>query len=366
MNILIVTRDLPPTVCGIGDHSVLLAERLQARGHRATLLAGTGTAALDRMIVERFWEPDRLAELRKTIELLLPDRVVLEYTPLAFALEGSRCPNHAFTDFWADLGRERCTILILHETYFVAWWHAPSWITGPMQRKQLRRLVHCSHHVLTASHPLFEEVRQWSDQPSYSLLPLGTTIPVAPVDRGALRARYGIPASTRVLTLFGGGENLRRMKRHVEAVDAACAERALPVRWQLLGGIPGDWFSLRHEILRPGFLDVGDLSAHLQLSDLFLVPHLSGLCAKRSGLVAALAHGLPVVGTRGLHTDDFWEGVTGVTLVERRPRAALAHAAADLAADASRCRQHGASNREFFGRHFTWDAVVDTFLLNVA
>lgn len=361
MHILILTRHLAPTVCGIGDQSTLLAGHLEARGHRVTLLAGTGAAAPGRKIVENFWRPDRIHELDEAVAALQPDHVVLEYTPLAFAPDG-RFPNHALTRFWARLGQRCHTSLVLHETYFKAWWHPPSWITGPLQKRQMQRLVRASHRVLTASHVLFDEIRNWSDRPRYGLLPLGTAIPVAKVDRAALRARYGIAPSERVLTLFGGGESLRRLRGLVEAVDAEFAARALPMRWLLLGGVPAEWFVLRHAIVRPGFLEAHDLSAHLQMSDLFLVPHLSGLCAKRSALIAALAHGLPVVGTRGPYTDDFWSGVTGVTLVGRWPRRAFTQATADLAADEGRRTQLGVGNRQFFEGRFAWDRVVEAFL----
>ena len=365
MKIVILTRDLPPTVCGIGDQSTLLAQQLQARGHRVALLAGTGAPAPDRTIVERFWVPERMQELAKAIQALQPDHVVLEYTPLTFALEG-RYPNPALAQFWARLGRQCRTTLVLHETYFRAWWHPPSWVTGPVQKWQMRRLVRDSHRVLTASQPLLDEVRRWSDRTRFGLLPLGTAIPVGPADRTALRNRHGIDAAERVLTLFGGGESLRRMAGHVEAVEAEFAARRLPLRWLMLGGIPAGWFALRRPVVRPGFLDVRDLSAHLQASDLFLVPHLSGLCAKRSALIAALAHGLPVVGTRGPYTDDFWGDVAGVTLLHRWPRRAFARATADLAGNEPLLQKQGRANRELFESRFAWDRVVEAFLDDAA
>jgi glycosyltransferase involved in cell wall biosynthesis len=339
----------------------LLAETLRTRGHYVTLAAGSGTPAPDRVIVERFWQPDRLSVLKEAIDALGPDHVVLQYTPLSYALTGGY-PNVALDAFWEALGRRYRTSLILHETYFRAWWHPPSWVTGSLQKWLMQRLVRHSHRVLTASHPLIEEIRRWPRRPPCLLLPLGTNVPVAPADRAALRARYGVAPYEQVLTLFGGGEGLRRMRAHVEAVDAEFAARSTPARWLLLGGIPGDWFSLRLAAIRPGFLAVEDLSAHLQMTDIFLMPHISGLCAKRSALIAALAHGLPVVGTRGPYTDAFWDDAPGVTLVDRRPARAIARAAAALATDEGLLRRQGTENLRLFESRFAWTSVAEAFV----
>lgn len=364
MNVVIITRDLPPAVCGIGDHASLLAAHLRERGHRVWLVAGTGAPEPDTVVLERFWQPERLPELKRAIDALRPDQVVLEYTPLSFVL-GRRYPNDALVRLWEDLGRRYRTSLVLHETYFVAWWHPPSWVTGPMQKWQMQRFVRHSHRVLTASHPLLAEVRRWSERPRYALLPLGTTIPMVPADRADLRRRNGIPDSATVLTLFGGGEGLRRMRRQVEAIDAQFAASRTRAHWLLLGAIPREWFSLRH-VIQPGFLDPRSLSAHLQMTDVFLVPHVSGLCAKRSALIAALAHGLPVLGTRGPYTDAFWSEVPGVTLVEPRPAQAIARAAMELAADEALRQRQGAENRRLFESRFAWAKVVEAFLADAA
>jgi glycosyltransferase involved in cell wall biosynthesis len=92
------------------------------------------------------------------------------------------------------------------------------------------------------------------------------------------------------------------------------------------------------------------------------MPHVQGLSAKRGTLMAALEHSLPVVGTKGAMTDEFWSRVAGVRLVEKADAANFVDSVAALCADRQRRQDLGRENAEYYRDQFTWPAIARKFL----
>jgi len=360
MRIVIITKNLPPAVCGIGDHSVMLGEAIRAKGHSVTIIAGNGDIGADRCVEDNFWLPERIGRLAERLKALKPDHVILQYTPLMYALQGGR-QNPALAAFWAACSREYRTSIILHETYFRACWHLPSLIRGTFEKKMLKAMVLSSHNVFTASQPLLDEVKGWSGSARVCLLPIGANFVFQPVDRERLRTEWGIASGEIVLALFGGGKiNLRKLSGYIDATDALLREQGIGIKWLLLGGVKKEFFSLKSPVISPGFLPSKDLGEWLQLADIFLMPQILGLSAKRGTLMAAMQHGLPVVGTSGVMTDKFWEDLQGVVLV--RDREGFAEAVLSLSKDSSRRLQMGHANRDYHDNFLAWHKIADKLL----
>ncbi len=66
----------------------------------------------------------------------------------------------------------------------------------------------------------------------------------------------------------------------------------------------------RIEVHRPGALPAERVARHLACADIFLAPFSDGVSTRRTTLMAALQHGLPVVGTSGESTDSMLTGST--------------------------------------------------------
>ena len=296
------------------------------------------------------------------LETLAPDLLVLQYTPLMYAGAGGM-QNAGLARFWSECGARWRTVLVVHETYFRTWRHPPSLIKGSMEKWMLKRMVQASHKVFTASEPLFEEIRRWGvPATSVSLLPIGSGIPRRAIDRGALRRRHGIGEGEVILALFGGGEALHQSSSYANEVDAEMTRRGIQARWLLLGAVERDWFKFTLPVISPGYLPAEDLSAWLQVADILLAPHSCGMSAKRSGVMAALEHGLPVVGTRGAMTDSFWSGMEGVSLVEMPGERQFAESAARLGGQEQLRRKHGEANRSYFEANLTWKKLTNQLL----
>jgi glycosyltransferase involved in cell wall biosynthesis len=357
----ILTQKVPPEICGIGDHSIRFAAALREHGHGATVLARQGTQADGVAVIPGEIGPEWLASVLAGLDRLGADHVVLQYTPLMYS-EGHWRVERALLKCWRALGGTRPASVIVHETYFRAWRHPPSLLRGTIQKAFLKTLARHSRSVLTASIPLQAEMSGWRTARRPVFLPIGSNIPFTKADRSALRRTYGIAEEEIVLTLFGGGTSLRWSAHIVDSVERTLNNAKIPHSWLLLGRAPSAWFKLTSRVVDPGLLSSVDLSSHLQLTDLFLMPHVQGVSAKRGTLITALEHGLPVVGTKGAMTDAFWQDVHGVTLVDTRDADSFATAVAALCSDRQRRHYLGRRNSDYFRQELTWSKITGRFL----
>jgi len=361
MNIVIITRKILPTKCGITDHSLMLAKSLLNLGYRTTIMAGKGEQGENRKIISDDWCNSSLSVLFKELKSLKVDHIILQYTPLSFEVNKG-VSNYALRHFWETCGEHWQTSLIIHETYFQVWWYPPSWWRGPQQKRMLQQLSQSSHNVFTASELLVNELNSWGLDHKTNRLSLGSHFPVHNIDRIKERDRIGISSGEVVLTLFGGGQALKLMSQLVNQLDTFLSKNNISFCWCLLGGIPQDWFSLSAPVLSPGRMSELEISKFLQISDIFLVPHQCGLTAKRSALMAGMQHGLPIVGTKGYMTDLFWDGVPGVTLVPVSQKSKFNEEVLELCNNQHLRNLHGKQNQIYYENNCTWEKIANTLI----
>jgi glycosyltransferase involved in cell wall biosynthesis len=111
-----------------------------------------------------------------------------------------------------------------------------------------------------------------------------------------------------------------------------------------------------------GGLDAASLSCALQACDLLIQPYPDGASTRRTTLMAALAHGVPVVTTVGRLSEAFWSDSPIVTTVPAGDLERLADEAISLARDAGRRAAQAAAGREEYRRRFEISHTVAALL----
>lgn len=361
MRVGIITKDMPPFHCGIGDHGINLANAIRIAGEKAVIIADKGEVSEGVHVVECGWEYQGLKRLYLELESLGLNHLILQFTPLMYRNEKHR-NSHALVDFWERCTHRWKTSIIVHETYFRTWWHPRSWVNGSMEKRLLRKMVGLADFVFSASQPLVDEMQRWSTDSNVHRLPVGSNFPLVSIDRQVARDGFGIQADEIILVLFGGGNSLKWMKKHVYATDTLLHAQGIKAKWLMLGGIPDSWFTLKLPVTSPGRLSEQQVSTWLLASDVFLMPHYAGLCSKRGTLMAAMQHGLPVVGIRTEMTDAFWNNVEGVRLTTRFNTGLFAQYVSDLVVDHQLMTSMGRSNQKYFHSNFTWPMIAQSFL----
>jgi glycosyltransferase involved in cell wall biosynthesis len=191
-------------------------------------------------------------------------------------------------------------------------------------------------------------------------MPVPSTVPVIEDAEGAARVRACcLPHAEGSLVGHFGTYPPHASEQLAQVLTALLARRESCAA--LLLGRGGE--ALRERILREhphlagrlhakGLLPRREISTHLAACDLVLLPFPDGVSTRRTSAMAALAHGLAVVTTRGRLTEPLWDESRAVELVEAGDARAMCGAAERLLADEDERARLSAAARVLYGERF--------------
>jgi len=282
-----------------------------------------------------------------------PPWILLQYNPFRYGRAGI-APGLVRE---ASRLRRRCRAplaVMVHEAW-VEMSDPRSTLVGACQRAQLRALLALADGVMTSTQALAGELgaRAVHVPVATNVTPLATTPALA-------RARLGI-ADRLVLSLFGRA-NPSRALDHARRAIAAVARRHGAGRVVVLNlgaGAPALDVPAGVEVRSPGHLDDAELSRWLWASDLVLLPFTDGASTRRTTLMAALAHGRPVVALRGRSTDSVLTAhADALVLTPAGDPEGFVRATVEMAGDAERRVAVGAAGRRLYEARFDWPVLA--------
>jgi glycosyltransferase involved in cell wall biosynthesis len=231
-------------------------------------------------------------------------------------------------------------------------------LMGAWQRAQFLAILECAD-VAWSSTEAFTETLRRQTRARVAQMPICSNLPDRRAARDASRARLGVADGELVVATFGTGHP-SQLAGHIKGALGAVADVAGRVTFLNLGaGAPPVGVAAPGvRIVAPGRLDVSSLAEHLAASDLYLAPFVDGVSARRTTLMAALQHGLAVVGTDGHLTDTILRDARdGLLLTPSRDSAAFAVAAGHLATDPGERARRGAKARRLYETCFDWPSA---------
>jgi glycosyltransferase involved in cell wall biosynthesis len=186
---------------------------------------------------------------------------------------------------------------------------------GGLRQAAVRWLATGGHGVIVTNRPDYEEVLSWGlAEPTVRQIPIGSNIPtttVLPEAVAVVRRRLGLRPADALLGYFG----FLNESKGADLLVQALAQLPPHVHLVFIGGRTGDSdqannqafleqldglierLGLGERIHWSGYLDDSAVSEHLQASELMVLPYRDGVSLRRGTLMAALAHGQPVVST---------------------------------------------------------------------
>ena len=239
------------------------------------------------------------------------DALVLQYNPFSYGHRGI-APLLALQ--WrraaASAGR---AIVVVHEPYVAA--------TGPrfaalqvVHKAQLRALLESADVVVAPSQ---DAARRTGGD--VRVIPVGSNLPDRCSARRDRRRSLDVRAGEIVVATFGASDAGRSAPAVRDAVRRIAGEVG-PVLLLRLGRAPEPLDDLGDDVrvVVPGPSSGHGIASLLATADLFLAPYADGVTTRRTTLIAALQHGVPVVGTdvgrsdevlvRSLYCDEFaWD-----------------------------------------------------------
>lgn len=290
-----------PRQGGIEDYAERLTTALVNKGVEVTVVANgpeQESGSDERLQILRSPEPwDRRWARRWRDELnsRAVDLILLQYSPAMFD-----SPQHLA---WPLLSSTFPSVVAFHTL-----WGGPkrNYITAWRLLRAADAIIATNSEILY----LLERHLPWHLERTV-FIPIGANITPDSLEADRdIADQYGISNEKLVLSYFGMTYPGKGMKNLFET--ASILKKKLDIEFQLLcigGGISDDGSyraarrqmvaeaELEQEIRWTGRIPASHVSALLAASDIVVLPYTSGVSDRRGSLMAALAHGKPVVTT---------------------------------------------------------------------
>ncbi len=364
----LITSEYPPQHGGVSDYTHMVASHLASAREEVHVWcppAEDETPLAPGVSVHREMGRFAPADLRRAGHMLNrhcgPRRLLVQWVPHGY---GYRAMNLPFCLWlWTRATRHRDRVeIVVHEPYLT--FQQGSW-------KQ--RSVAVAHRLMTmvllrAAHRIWMSIPAWEAhwRPyalgrslEFNWLPVMSNIAVVddPLSVKAARARIA-PAGGLVVghfgtydrntadllmesvpAILGGGMGLTvlLMGRGSESMRAA-----------LIGRTP----ELAGHVHATGVRTASDLSVHLSACDVMVQPYIDGVSSRRTGIMAGLAHGVPVITTSGRLTEPLWAESGAVALAPAGDMAGLLKETERLLSNADARRRLGAAGRALYDERF--------------
>lgn len=363
----IVTGEYPPARGGVSDYTQAVSAGLAAAGDVVHVwcpeAAGSHVPPPGVHVhrVQGPWRREDLAEADAELDALpRPKRLLVQWVPHAY---GSRALNVGFCRWVHRRSRAGDIVdLMVHEP-FLAFGEGPlrQNVAAAVHRVMVALLLRAARRVWVAVPAWVDCLRPWAPKRhlDYCWLPVPSNVPVVSDAAGVSDVRSKL-AGDKNLIIGHFSTYGPQIRRDLTALVPKLLN-ALPDAHLLLLGRGGQSMaaalqacaeSQAKRICATGGIDAEALSRHLQACDLMVQPYPDGASTRRGTLMAALAHGVPVVTTVGRLSESFWQASPAVATVPAGQLSELLDAAVDLASDAARRREQSVRARELYEARF--------------
>lgn len=376
MKLGLVTGEFPPQQGGVGDYTHELAHALAALGVEVHVITRQSPVAnlqspLTIHPIIKQWSFPALFQIRSLAQSLNLQILNIQYQAAAYNLSA---PIHFLLDV---VGAKTKTVVTFHDLRLP--YLFPK--AGPLRPWAVTHLARSANGVIVTDPADEMELQKRGGVKHLTQIPIGSNIAPNPppnYERGAWRARWGVQPDEFLIGYFGflseskGGDVL------VGAL-AALAGRKARVKLSLIGGQSGSSdsannaafaaeidqlirdYNIADRIMRTGFVESAEVSAHLLACDAMILPYRDGVSFRRGSLMAALAHGCPIITTYpALPLPILQEGVN-IRLVPPNSASAIVLAVTELL-DAPDLRARLGQGARHLARHFTWASIAERTL----
>lgn len=327
--------DAPSAHDAIARHGELLAEALTSRG------VATTTASLS--------DWNEKAEAATT--------VLLQYNPYAYARRGVSPRTALAIMRIASRPRVERLALWVHEPWVPARGVVATGISAA-QRLQLRA-ISLSAAVVIAPSCRYQRRVAGLIRRDVVHVPVGSNLPDCRERRSTVRNALAV-GPDQIIVAQLGSRHPGWSPAHAQAAAKRIGSAAPGSVLLNLGATAPDVPEAPGiRVIRPGALSDKDLAGMLAASDLFLAPFEDGLSTRRTSVMAALQHGLPVLATTTRSTDQTFLNSGAICGTELTPVEDYGAAAEAIAQDPARRATMASAARELYDREFAWSAIAE-------
>ncbi len=387
MKIGLVSGEFPPMQGGVGAFTVELAREMHRQGQEIHVVASrlsrpeheTGRRLRMSAVGDpvdlgyaqlhprgrswKWWDVGQIADICLRFDL---DLINIQYQPAAYNM---RTPAINFAP-WRLRGI--LPVVVTFHDLRVPYLFPKA---GPLRRWVVYRMARISSGVVVTNE---EDQRQLQAAGIASRnIPIGSNVsvqPVTPEQVAEVRVGLGLGSGECLLAYFG----FLNESKGAETLLHALAVNPEGLQLVFIGGQTGasdptneryyefvrgliERLGLQERVHWTGFLPDEDVSAYFQAADLVILPYQDGASLRRGTLMAALAHGRPIISTTPASPVPELKHGENIWLVPPKHPAALALAIRELAAEPGR-RAQLAEQAAILSTRFSWAGIAQETL----
>jgi glycosyltransferase involved in cell wall biosynthesis len=363
------TQALCIALADLGHECFVFTDHRAGRGHRA---AGNDRAARNDnrhaphiTADARTWGWGTLGRIRRWAQAQKLDVVNIQYQAAAFNMS-------AFIHILPMRLDNVCVVTTFHD--LLVPYLFPK--AGPLRYQAVLTLARSSDGVIVTNRSDQERLAAEKTVANLRHIPIGSNItPALPPDynRDVWRAAQGFEPSDLVIGYFGFLNASKGIDTLFKGVHMARGKR-IPAKLLMIGGRTGtsdpanilyahevdqmiEDLGLAEHIHWTGFVTDREVSGHLTSADLIALPFRDGVSFRRGSLMAALAHGCPIITTHPQVAMPELTPDRHARLIAPDSPTALCIAIEDLADNADLRAELG-QNACDLARQFTWDSIA--------
>jgi glycosyltransferase involved in cell wall biosynthesis len=374
MRIGLISGEYPPMQGGVGDFTRTLGRTFVSAGHEVFVLTGRAGVGLDdegiavSASVDN-WNRALPGVVRQWAAANALDVINLQYQTAAYNMAG-------MIHILPRLAGKTPFAVTFHDLRFP--YLFPK--AGPLRDRAVLALARGANAAIVTNHEDEERLIQAGGVRRLCRIPIGSSIAgdLPPhFDRTGWRDRIGVEPDDVLIGFFGF---LNRSKGIEPLLDAIARLRSIDMATRLLmiGGQSGDSdptnadysrhidaeierLGLREQVLWTGYVEGVEVSAYLGCLDVCAMPFEDGASFRRSSFLAAIAHGCPIVTTRGFRPPPELVHGQNVYFVPPGDPVALAAALRMVALDDD-LRGRLSAGAAALNAMFAWERIVDQTL----
>lgn len=343
MRILIITNNVPPIKCGIGDYVYKLKQSLEYQNEYVDVIAFKGDPSKHTYLFKSVdMYNDKMLSFIKQMKY---DHVLMQYTPLMY--KGNIFHyNNKLIQFWNKCVRITNCSMMIHETYNYNISRPISFLRGEIEKRMILVLAAHSHYIFSSPKTLTIELLRRFKNKKVSHFSICSNITPLQINRNKAKGSLGLDSTNFYIALFGSENAIS--KNLIVNVEQIITSLGLQIEWILLGGIKGNNIKFKSRYYEVDYQPEEIISRWLTASDILLMPHTDGVSFKRGTLMAALEHGLPILGTIGKYTDTELFTMKGIKLFTINDYKNIAGFLVLLSRDKELWREMGKCNKQYY------------------
>ncbi len=370
MKIVFLTRNYPPTICGVGDHTYHLAQALMGQGVEVHVICSADQKVIQQDDIKVYpvvnqWNTEGVLSVVHLLKNIQPDWFIVQYVPHAFHPKGL---PYVLVSLYRAVSRLDISILtIFHEVKIRPEKGAKTRLMSFLQGRIAYKLSNMSQKVVT-SIDFYDNNLKKLPHHKKTIIPIAsniTPVKVSDVLKKQLKDRYQIDNDAKIICTFGD----RQVLAYLPVFDRLVKEYPNLV-WLLCGknSTPPSVLASRNYIHYVGEMSAKRIYQHLSLGNVFFMPDPvsaegeGGTCNKSGSLACALSLGIPIVGSKGDMNNKLLVHGENILLTDIRNETAI-YESFKSCLDSERLSEHlGRNARLFHDQSLRWTVSAEKFL----